>query len=196
MVFRGTITIEWNGQRQPLKTMVFRWFWVSQPLVKMVFRWLATIGPTMKWLHTIVEVYASGSFDEKKHYDLLRGVKCFSWEHMFNTVKHSERLWQKISCERETWQELFPNVALKRFEMILASGIKGWQVSRNIFLVLSFWKEALLIGLAGLVSGSGGGTVCKRLSRPKQGSTVSNKHQQQQQALDQTPDPRHLRPGR
>ena len=58
MVFRGTITIEWNGQRQPLKTMVFRWFWVSQPLVTMVFRWLATIGPTMEWLHTIVEVYS------------------------------------------------------------------------------------------------------------------------------------------
>ena len=57
MFFRGTITIEWNGQRQPLKTMVFRWFWVSQPLVTMVFRWLATIGPTMEWLHTIVEVY-------------------------------------------------------------------------------------------------------------------------------------------
>ena len=56
MFFRGTITIEWNGQRQPLKTMVFRWFWVSQPLVTMVFRWLATIGPTMEWLHTIVEV--------------------------------------------------------------------------------------------------------------------------------------------
>ena len=57
MFFRGTITIEWNGQRQPLKMMVFRWFWVSQPLVTMVFRWLATIGPTMEWLHTIVEVY-------------------------------------------------------------------------------------------------------------------------------------------
>ena len=57
MVFRGTITIEWNGQRQPLTTMVFRWFWVSQPLVTMVFRWLATIAPTMEWLHTIVEVY-------------------------------------------------------------------------------------------------------------------------------------------
>ena len=57
MFFRGTITIEWNGQRQPLKTMVFRWFWVSQPLVTMVFRWLATIGPRMEWLHTIVEVY-------------------------------------------------------------------------------------------------------------------------------------------
>ena len=56
MVFRGTITIEWNGQRQPLKTMVFRWFWVSQPLVTMVFKWLATIGPTVEWLHTIVEV--------------------------------------------------------------------------------------------------------------------------------------------
>ena len=72
--------------------------------------------------------------------------------------------------------------------MILEKGIEGWLVSRNIFLVLSFWKEVLLIGLAGLVSGSGGGTVCKRLSRPKQGSTVSNKHQQQR-ALDQTPDP-------
>ena len=58
MVFRGTITIEWNGQRQPLTTMVFRWFWVSQPLVTMVFRWLATIAPTMEWLHTIVEVYS------------------------------------------------------------------------------------------------------------------------------------------
>ena len=37
MVFRGTITIEWNGQRQPLRTMFFWWFWVSQPLVTMVF---------------------------------------------------------------------------------------------------------------------------------------------------------------
>ena len=60
MVFRGTSTIEWNGQRQPLITMVFRWFWVSQPLVTMVFRWLATIAPTMEWLHTIVEVYLEG----------------------------------------------------------------------------------------------------------------------------------------
>ena len=49
--------IEWNGQRQPLKTMVLRWFWVSRTLVTMVFRWLATIGATMEWLHTIVEVY-------------------------------------------------------------------------------------------------------------------------------------------
>ena len=57
MVFRGTLTIEWNGQRQPLKRMVFRLFWVSQSLVTMVFRWLATIGPTMEWSHTIVEVY-------------------------------------------------------------------------------------------------------------------------------------------
>ena len=64
MVFIGTITIEWNGQRQPLKTMVFQWFWVSQPLVTMVFRWLATIGPTMEWLNTIVEVSLSTNYDQ------------------------------------------------------------------------------------------------------------------------------------
>ena len=27
MVFKGTITIEWNGLGQPLGSMVFRWFW-------------------------------------------------------------------------------------------------------------------------------------------------------------------------
>ena len=27
MVFKDTITIEWNGWRQPLRTVVFRWFW-------------------------------------------------------------------------------------------------------------------------------------------------------------------------
>ena len=52
MVFRGTITIEWNGQRQPLKTMVFRW--------------LATIGPTMEWLHTIVEVYPEENMTQSR----------------------------------------------------------------------------------------------------------------------------------
>ena len=27
MVFKGTITIEWNGLGRPLGSMVFRWFW-------------------------------------------------------------------------------------------------------------------------------------------------------------------------
>ena len=85
MVFRGTITIEWNGQRQPLKTMVFRWFWVSQPLVTMVFRWLATIGPTMEWLHTIVEVYRWLMCQEK-----MNGTKRIGWK----SEKCGRRKWR------------------------------------------------------------------------------------------------------
>ena len=37
MVFKVTITIEWNGCAQPLGSMVFQWFWVRQPLIMMVF---------------------------------------------------------------------------------------------------------------------------------------------------------------
>ena len=89
MVFIGTITIEWNGQRQPLKTMVFRWFWVSQPLVTMVFRWLTTIGPTMEWLHTIVEVYNTHTVCGRKGLNthsmlILQQVWQISTGHIFN----------------------------------------------------------------------------------------------------------------
>ena len=57
MVFKVTITIEWNGWGQPLGSMVFRWFWNKTTIGNDGFRWLCTIGPTMEWLCTIVEVY-------------------------------------------------------------------------------------------------------------------------------------------
>ena len=57
MVFRGTITIEWNGCRQSLEMMVFRWFLGQATIGNDGFRWLSTIGRTMEWLGTIVEVY-------------------------------------------------------------------------------------------------------------------------------------------
>ena len=57
MVFRGTITIEWNGCRQSLEMMVFRWFLGLATIGNDGFRWLFTIGTTMEWLGTIVEVY-------------------------------------------------------------------------------------------------------------------------------------------
>ena len=56
MVFKGTITIEWNGLGQPLGSMVFRWFWGQATIGFDGLRWLSTIGPTVEWLHTIVEV--------------------------------------------------------------------------------------------------------------------------------------------
>ena len=56
MVFKGTITIEWNGLGQPLDSMGFQWFLGQATIGFDGFRWLSTIGPTMEWLHTIVEV--------------------------------------------------------------------------------------------------------------------------------------------
>ena len=56
MVFKGSITIEWNGLGQPLGSMVFQWFWGHTTIGFDGLRWLSTIGPTMEWLHTIVEV--------------------------------------------------------------------------------------------------------------------------------------------
>ena len=41
MVFKATITIEWNGWGQPSCSMVFRWF-LGPP------KWLSTIGQTMR----------------------------------------------------------------------------------------------------------------------------------------------------
>ena len=61
MVFKVTITIEWNGWGQPLGSMVFRWFWNKTTIGNDGFRWLCTIGPTMEWLCTIVEVYCKRS---------------------------------------------------------------------------------------------------------------------------------------
>ena len=58
MVFKVTITIEWNGWGQPLGSMVFRWFWGKTTIGNDGFRWLCTIGLTMEWLCTIVEVYS------------------------------------------------------------------------------------------------------------------------------------------
>ncbi len=56
MVFRGTITIKWNGWRQPWETMVFRWFLGQATIGNDGFRWLSTIGPMMEWLGTIVHL--------------------------------------------------------------------------------------------------------------------------------------------
>ena len=36
--------------------MAFRWFWGKTTIGDDGFRWLCTIGPTMEWLCTIVEV--------------------------------------------------------------------------------------------------------------------------------------------
>ena len=57
MVFKGIITIEWNGLGQPLGSMVFRWFLCQATIGFNGFRWSSAIDPTMEWLHTIVEVY-------------------------------------------------------------------------------------------------------------------------------------------
>ena len=38
-------------------SMVFRWFWGKTTIGNDGFRWLCTIGLTMEWLCTIVEVY-------------------------------------------------------------------------------------------------------------------------------------------
>ena len=57
MVFKGTITIEWNGLGQPLGSMVFRWFWSQATISFNSFQWLSTIGSTIEWWHTIPEVY-------------------------------------------------------------------------------------------------------------------------------------------
>ena len=59
MVFRATITIEWNGWGQPSCSMVFRWFGSLNHRVLMVFRWLSTIGQTMRW--TIAPVFCGGN---------------------------------------------------------------------------------------------------------------------------------------
>ena len=40
-----------------MESMVFRWFWGMTTIGNDGFRWLRTIGPTMEWLCTIVEVY-------------------------------------------------------------------------------------------------------------------------------------------
>ena len=58
VVLKSTITIEWNGLGQPLGSMVFQWFWGQATIGFDGLRWLSTIGPTMEWLHTIVEVYS------------------------------------------------------------------------------------------------------------------------------------------
>ena len=57
MVFKGTITIEWNGLGQPLGSMVFRWFWGQATIGFNGLQWLSTIGTRMEWFLPIVEVY-------------------------------------------------------------------------------------------------------------------------------------------
>ena len=48
MVFKATITIEWNGWGQPLCSMFLRWFLGPTPSSPDGFRWLSTIGQTMR----------------------------------------------------------------------------------------------------------------------------------------------------
>ena len=71
MVFKGTITIEWNGWGQPLGSMVFRWFWGKATIGNDGFRWLCTIGPTMEWLCTIVEVYPTQGIGKALEHSLV-----------------------------------------------------------------------------------------------------------------------------
>ena len=69
MVFKVTITIEWNGLGQPLGSMVFRWFWGKTTIGNDGFRWLCTIGPTMEWLCTIVEL---GRSEKRKNWNFQK----------------------------------------------------------------------------------------------------------------------------
>ena len=71
MVFNVTITIEWNGCAQPLGSMVFQWFWGKTTNGNDGFRQLSTIGLTMEWFCTIVEVYeyAIANTDDNGQYD-------------------------------------------------------------------------------------------------------------------------------
>ena len=102
MFFRGTITIEWNGQRQPLKTMVFRWFWVSQPLVMMVFRWLTTIGPTMDWLNTFVKSTWFYSHDNDCTWHWLLFLCITIWFKLFGFGCYAMMLWILLHGTRKS----------------------------------------------------------------------------------------------
>ena len=82
MVFKSTITIEWNGLGQPLGSMVFQWFWGQATIGFDGLRWLSTIGPTMEWLHTIVEVYLEISISEIYGEKM---TKCFM-DNLLNTL--------------------------------------------------------------------------------------------------------------
>ena len=59
MVFNKIITIEWDGLGQPLVSMVFWWFWGLTTIGNNGFQWLSTIGPTIEWLATIVDILSS-----------------------------------------------------------------------------------------------------------------------------------------
>ena len=54
----GFIHIAWLGlfEISIWGSMVFRWFWGKTTIGNDGFRWLCTIGPTMEWIGTIVEV--------------------------------------------------------------------------------------------------------------------------------------------
>ena len=49
--------MEWLQAIIALEMMVFRWFLGQATIGNGGFRWLSTIGSTMEWLGTIVEVY-------------------------------------------------------------------------------------------------------------------------------------------
>ena len=83
MVFKVTITIEWNGWGQPLGSMVFRWFWGKTTIGNDGFRWFCTIGPTMEWLCTIVEVYYGLKPPNLKNYNIfgMLWTSVLTWYH-------------------------------------------------------------------------------------------------------------------
>ena len=80
MVFRGTITIEWNGWRQPLETMVFRWFLGE-----------ATIG-NERWFSMVVHDWSDNGMD-RYHRPSLIAYKIYIYsrllDHQTKDTKHS-----------------------------------------------------------------------------------------------------------
>ena len=71
--------------------MVFRWFLGQATIGNDGFRWLFTIGPTMEWLSTIVQVHnhvssgndSSSTFQIKKYL-----IQELPFVHPFDIVEH------------------------------------------------------------------------------------------------------------
>ena len=103
MVFKGTITIEWNGLGQPLGSMVFQWFWGQATIGFDGLRWLSTIGPTMEWLHTIVEVYGRkyGNMKEAQFASCLSTLTFSAW--LFHPIDETHLVSFLSDGSFETW---------------------------------------------------------------------------------------------
>ena len=83
MVFKVTITIEWNGWVQPLGSMVFRWFWGKTTIGNDGFRWLCTIGPTDGMV-----MYHHWSLS----WCFVWHTWCFGWRNIFSDLWMAEDL--------------------------------------------------------------------------------------------------------